>query len=387
MTEPVRRRARAGRRHASGELLLGLAFVVGAAVLSLVALNPELLRPPAAYVHPESGSLRFGVQLDWVNDTPTAYAERLGLRPAIVGEYLDLPITGEDREQSVDHARDAAAIGAAYLLTAMPSQGLATVTPETVAELASLCREITTVGVPLVLRFGHEMNASWYAWGEQPSAYVDAYRRVGLAIRAAAPGVALAWGPNYGGGYPFPGGPFEARKGSVAFREADTDGDGRLTMTDDPYAPYYPGDDVVDIVGLTMYHWGNAWPWGDNVTPTPQQFTSQVRGTYQGSLGDERSVPDFYERYAVEQDKPFAVFETAALFNPSRADGDAEEGIKRAWMDQVLDGSLRDRLPRYTLALWFEYAKYETDTGFVDWRATADPGLAGYLRQHLVGAG
>ena len=28
-----------------------------------------------------------------------------------------------------------------------------------------------------------------------------------------------------------------------------------LTMTDDPYLPYYPGDDAVDWVGISLFHW------------------------------------------------------------------------------------------------------------------------------------
>jgi len=387
VTETVRRRARAGRRHASKELLLGLVLMVGAAGLGVVALRPDLVRPAAAYRDPQPGGFRFGVQLDWVTDTPGGYADRLGLPPAILGEYLDLPLTDEVRDQALRHARAAATVGAAYLLTVTSSGGLGSVTQEAADAIASLCAAITGQRVPVVLRFGHEMNASWYAWGEQPTEYVDAYRRVALAVRHAAPGVALAWGPNYGGGYPFPGGPFEAQAGRPGFAASDTDHDGRLTAADDPYAPYYPGDDVVDIVGLTMYHWGNGWPWGENEVPTPGEFRSQVRGTYQGPLGDQRPVPDFYADYAQKRGKPFAVFETAALSRPSNRGGDTEADIKRTWIAQVLDPTLRVDLPAFTLALWFEHAKQETDTGFVDWRATADPDLAAYLRDRLLAAG
>ena len=52
-----------------------------------------------------------------------------------------------------------------------------------------------------------------------------------------APGSAMMWAPNYGGGYPFAGGQHEAEPGSADFAALDTDGDGALTMADDPYAP------------------------------------------------------------------------------------------------------------------------------------------------------
>ena len=35
-----------------------------------------------------------------------------------------------------------------------------------------------------------------------------------------------------------------------------SDDDGELTMADDPYAPYHPGDGVVARVGISLYRWG-----------------------------------------------------------------------------------------------------------------------------------
>jgi hypothetical protein len=33
----------------------------------------------------------------------------------------------------------------------------------------------------------------------------------------------------------------------------DTNGDGVLDNSDDPFTPYYPGDDMVDWVGISVY--------------------------------------------------------------------------------------------------------------------------------------
>ena len=38
----------------------------------------------------------------------------------------------------------------------------------------------------------------------------------------------------------------------------DTNGDGTINNYDDMYTPYYPGDDVVDWVGLSVFHFGNV---------------------------------------------------------------------------------------------------------------------------------
>ena len=55
--------------------------------------------------------------------------------------------------------------------------------------------------------------------------------------------------------------------GTPDFKALDTNGDGVLTMADDPYGPYYPGDDAVDWVGMSLYHWGSSYPWGANALP------------------------------------------------------------------------------------------------------------------------
>ena len=52
------------------------------------------------------------------------------------------------------------------------------------------------------------MNGSWYPWGQQPEAYIDAFRTVAAAVHALAPASAMAWAPNEGSGYPFSGGTF-----------------------------------------------------------------------------------------------------------------------------------------------------------------------------------
>ena len=51
----------------------------------------------------------------------------------------------------------------------------------------------------------------------------------------------MLWAPNNGGGYPFPNGTAIADYLSAPdFKAMDTNGDGQITQTDDPYAPFYP---------------------------------------------------------------------------------------------------------------------------------------------------
>src|SRR5262249_1139329 len=145
--------------------------------------------------------------------------------------------------------------------------GLAAVTPAVADGLAARLAAYNARGVPVIVRFGHEMNGPWYPWGQRPAEYVAAFRTLAEAAPRRAPGSAMMWAPSYGGGYPFAEGPRRALPEGPDGLLLDTDGNGVLDSADDGYAPYYPGDDAVDWVGLTLYHWGNVYPWGENEVP------------------------------------------------------------------------------------------------------------------------
>lgn len=98
-------------------------------------------------------------------------------------------------------------------------------------ELTRQARMLASYGRPFYLRFAHEMNAPWYPWGlgangNTAAQYVRAWRHVHRLVDAV-PGLHARWVwspaavPNAGVG-------------------ADL-------------APLYPGDDAVDVVGLTGY--------------------------------------------------------------------------------------------------------------------------------------
>jgi beta-mannanase len=86
----------------------------------------------------------------------------------------------------------------------------------------------------------------------------------------------------------------------------DTNGDGKVDSNDDPFSPYYPGDDWVDWVGLSVYWFGPKWPWEDNESPTAGYFERVLSG------GDSSfSLYDLYSGNSGSA-KPFMVTETAA---------------------------------------------------------------------------
>ncbi|GIG29377.1 hypothetical protein [Cellulomonas marina] len=339
--------------------------------------------PDLADLEPADGTTRFGVQLAWTEDDPTSLVGRLGLQPAQYGIFLDYPLTAERTDQLLSAARGAQAQDGDVFLTLEPMDGLTSDTAAAEA-LAGVLRQVNAIGPQVYVRFAHEMNGGWYPWGQQPAAYVAAFRVVAQAVHTDAPGNAMVWSPNYGGGFPFDGGGWTAKPGTADWSAMDTDGDGALTMADDMYAPFYPGDDAVDWVGLTLYWFGYTWPWGENEVPDAGRFAAQLTGTYAGgtdpTMGfapDETAVPDFYATYATR--KPMALSETGALYNTDATGGADELSIKSAWMDQVL--GLGDEFPRLKMVNWFEHLKSEQEGyGVVDWRATSNPAVLATLQ-------
>ena len=325
---------------------------------------------------PPEGRTWFGMNLDWGSETIAQVSDRLGVTPAVWVQFVRFPLTDGDRGNLAGFFEQVAAAGAHGLVTLEPHDGLDAVTPEAAAELASVLDAAwTDHGVATFVRFAHEMNGSWYAWGQQPDAYVDAFRVVAEAVHAGSPASAMVWAPNEGAGYPFIGGAFGAAAGSPEAAMLDTDGDGELTSADDPYAPYWPGGDVVDWVGMSLYFWGLEYPWGENELAPGGRFAAQLTGSPTGAHGDEVPVPDFYATYADGHDKPLAIIETAALYDPA-GEGPGESAIKRAWFEQVFSAETRGAFPRIGMINWFEWRKDEPEVDdVIDWRMAGDAEL------------
>ena len=99
------------------------------------------------------------------------------------------------------------------------------------------------VGKPIFLRFAHEMNGDWYAWGgakngndaSGPQKYVAAWKHLHDSfVGDGATNVLWIWCPNIGGA------PNAAWNTPMA---------------------YYPGDNYVDWVAVDGYNWGTSQTW------------------------------------------------------------------------------------------------------------------------------
>jgi hypothetical protein len=180
--------------------------------------------------------------------------------------------------------------------------------------------------------------------GMQPTAFLNLWRRLYTAMKRVAPNTVMVWSPSSSNGYPYGGRQLSAADLALL----DTNGNGLLDSNDDPYAPYYPGDEYVDWVGTSVYHYGSQWPWLDNVLPVPGQFVE-----FMNSSG-------FYQTYAVERNKPMMIAESGATFHVDRPVGVGELALKRAWWGQYITNSTFLRaFPRIKMISLFEFLKVE----------------------------
>jgi beta-mannanase len=175
-------------------------------------------------------------------------------------------------------------------------------------------------GLPfkVMIRFGHEMNGDWYAWGGQPSAYVKAWRHIVSVFRhEGASNVKWVWSPNVDhGAYPF--------------------------------RRYFPGDRWVDYVGLDGYNWGTAGVGINRWQTLSQVFSSS------------------YKTLTRMSTKPVIFAETSS----SEIGGD-----KGSWIRNGFMRSIPRRFPRLRAVIWFDRHMEQ------DWRVDSSRGsLRAYRR-------
>lgn len=227
-------------------------------------------------------------------------------------------------------------------------------------------------GRPLFIRFAHEMNGSWYPWAEWsdknrnfqrdpgeetgfwPENYKTAYRNVASMFRRFAPNAALVWCPNSGllGG---------ARR--------------------DAFRPFYPGDDVVDWVGLDIYERGWRMP-----MPGKRLWAGTFGLNLTHDAADDPATPwnesvNFYLTFVQQKNKPMLLCETGAtlsyrtdLDEATRARMNHEwrgaywNANEYGWLqavygtsafDQKLLTTLDKDYPGIKAVVWFQIAKRE----------------------------
>jgi hypothetical protein len=191
-------------------------------------------------------------------------------------------------------------------------------------------RAVRSSGVPVMIRFAHEMNGDWYPWatafragnyrhnGNTPGNFVAMWRHVVNVFRQeGATNVSWVWSPN-----------IHYLNGSNSLRDQNAD-----------LAALYPGDNYVNWIGLSVYADGTRRNW--------RAFTDLFDGAY-------RTVTRL-------SSKPLMIAEMSVT------EGGAPYGHSKAsWISQTMMNDIPTRYPRVRLVNWF--CRDKTDVGEGNYR-------------------
>lgn len=342
--------------------------------------------------------------MDWSLDDPEFFNKRLGYAASIqdvvffMSETLELNAkvnsTGFIHDEDDVYIWTANLIkgtGAVMGITLIPMVSLEMILQSAIEKLAKKCKEINDMGIPILLRFAPDMNGilyltkgNWHPYGQNPGLYKFVFQKIANQIRSTTNNTAMVWSPTSALGYPFVPTKYTPVSSEPRFIQLDTTNDGVLDNNDDPFSPYYPGDDYVDWVGLSIFYSGrnNIRPVNYRVlnrafvvspqttaTPTatitsapsaetrPPQYELLVNdipkidnfpgsNSFEAQLTNTGSKYDFYDIFAKQKSKPFILSSTGAAFlkGASVAKSDEVE-FKRNWFTQILNQNILDKYP------------------------------------------
>ncbi|WP_420179589.1 OpgC domain-containing protein [Paenarthrobacter sp. TA1.8] len=334
----------------------------------------------------DPGTRLFGALLDWDKDSAADYAQRLGAPAALYGQNVSMPVDEGGREYLKGYFSQIADQGSHALLTVRPAIDLKDINDDVAATFAS---QITTAAAgfrgKVFVRFAPEMNAPWVSWGQEPEAYRAAFDKVAAALRANLPDPVMVWSPTAEKDYPFQVATSTPPKG-VPLGSLDTSGNGVWDQDDSAFEPYYPGDDVVDWVGLSIYHDTTGAGVASNTLPVAGEFNDALHASSGGTSSGEGGTDNFYSTYVQARTKPLLV-ETGAFYSPG-AGGAAELDVKETWWHQVFASVAEPGNGSVRAVVWNETTDVrEPGRVPIDWRATAEPSLADPFRTSLDTSG
>ncbi|KAJ3111945.1 hypothetical protein HDU96_005121 [Phlyctochytrium bullatum] len=328
---------------------------------------------PLARLEPPDGKIVLGA---WLNtedmpgarDSPRAFNERIGFNAGSFQLSQQMPladnpfIPGDKLYANMSLLDDRT--NASLLLTIYPYSGLDKILDVDITYLVDQCINISRTGRNVYIRFGPEMNGAWMqGYGVRPTEYKAAFRRVALRIHAET-SAAMVWAPN-------------------------------LDQSGDSFSDYYPGDDVVDWVGLSVY-WKGArgrYPWIVS-RAAPIAFVAEVID----GLGNEGNNYSFYNNFAVSKGKPFMITEGggayhvdckgpgADTFIPCATETDRSTPSMSFYNSVLFSRAFRASYPLVKMVHMFEFQKEESDGGYSiirDFRATTDNATLALFRAGL----
>ncbi|KAJ3385832.1 hypothetical protein HDU84_002014 [Entophlyctis sp. JEL0112] len=342
-----------------------------------------------ARLEPNAQSMLLGYSLNWQYTFPQDVINILSdFSPPVYNVFMDFGPTQDATigfdNSSLNWFGSLCGKTKSMLELTLQPESLTTITDAMFEAMATELRNVNqNYAVPIFLRYGHEMNGNWPVYGYQPTAFKASFIKMANAVRAKTNMTAMVWAPNVGITYPFGASVIPLpTKGTADFTAMDTNGDGEIDSDDDPYTPYYPGNQYVDWVGLSLYY----YPFEDcyNCAVYSNYFQDYLTG--QGNVTELAvgtldatyiKVHNFYNMFSnsTTYDKPLMLPETAAPYFTNMTATSAsvsETAIKSGWWKQVLGDNSIKQFPRLKMAVNFEEEKVQTPFGstpyLADWR-------------------
>ena len=113
-------------------------------------------------LEPEQGVKLWGFSIDWSQDLPINITQRLGNRsPAVVNAFIKITNRDFQADMISWHVKECQKIGCILQLSAQPDVDIATLRDSQLDAFAThLAHCNHFYGVPILLRYGHEMNGT-----------------------------------------------------------------------------------------------------------------------------------------------------------------------------------------------------------------------------------
>jgi mannan endo-1,4-beta-mannosidase len=178
-------------------------------------------------------------------------------------------------------------------------------------QLEKWANQLKETGAPVLIRLGNEMNGKWSEWSvlnnfNDPDLYKFTFSHIVNIFKAAgAENAYFVWNPNH------------VSSPYYQWNEA---------------AMYYPGDKVVDFVGMTSYNYGKT-KWNDY-----QSFEQLYDHLYW----------DYSRAY---YNKPLIIGEVGAV---------EEGGNKAEWITQMFS-DLPNKYSNIKMVVWFDHTHHPFD--------------------------
>ncbi|GAA5951531.1 hypothetical protein JCM3765_005962 [Sporobolomyces pararoseus] len=315
----------------------------------------------------QSSGIHLGFLPNWEQENPQAINAALGDSISIIGDYLNVSPNDYSFNQVDYHLESVVKIAtgkvkAVYAPAVLFSDSLDKWTDQMTKNLVSKMKEVNRRGVTVWLRFLFEMNGGWMPYGLRPDLYVPLFRDVADQVRAATNNTYMLYAPNVWNG------------------PVDDQQQG--------YQIYFPGEDYVDIVGLSFYSLGadksanqaaDSSLFRDSFTPFYNLFSPSSQSSSSNILKlsaaypiviAETSAPYYYKippgsKYflqAGDTDIPASNMPNLSTYTPAQTSPpsphtDDELYLKATWMVQLTSNTTAARFPNLRAVSWFNYLK------------------------------